>query len=123
MARFLIAFVRGINDALPVSQRIFKVSEDCSPYDVTVPLNTIAYTFINADTASEKEIVESFVTFKLGNVLAMSSSLNTKLENNGRLYWIGKIINFQGEKYLRNETAKSMVPTSCLGENYEIIDL
>lgn len=123
MARFLLAFVRGIDDELPVSQRVYKVSENCDPYDVTIPLNTILYTFISSDAKSEKELAESFVTFQLGNVLAMNSSLDMKPENNGKLYWIGRITNFEGKEYLRNETVKSMVPTSCLGENYEIIDL
>lgn len=123
MARFLLVFVRGIDDELPVSHRVYKVSEHCDPYDVTIPLNTIVYTFISADADTEKELVESFVTFQIGNVLAMNSSLDMKPENEGRLYWIGKIINFEGEEYLCNQTAKSMVPTSCLGENYEIIDL
>ena len=123
MARFLLAFVRGIDDELPVSHRVYKVSENCSPYDVTVPLNTIVYTFLTVDAATEKEVAESFVTFQLGNVLSINSSLDMKPENEGRLYWIGRIINFEGEEYLCNQTSKSMVPTSCLGENYEIIDL
>ena len=123
MARFLLAFVRGIDDELPVSHRVYKVSANCSPYDVTIPLSTIVYTFISADANTEKELAESFVTFQLGNVLAMNSSLDMKPENDGRLYWIGRIVNFEGREYLRNETTKSMTPTSYLGENYEIIDL
>ena len=123
MARFLLTFVLGVNDTLPVSHRVYKVSENCDPYDVTIPLNTIVYTFISADANTEKELVESFVTFQLGNLLSMNSSLDMKPENDGRLYWIGRIVNFEGREYLRNETTKSMTPTSYLGENYEIIDL
>lgn len=56
MGRFLIAFVHNRNSALELSQEIFKVSNDCSPYDVTVPINTVNFMFVTADVKQQKNL-------------------------------------------------------------------
>lgn len=125
MARFLITYVRNSNpDAgLPYSVQAFKVSNNCTAYDVTVPLNTVFFMFATADVETIKELVESFVTLKLGNALITSSHININAENNGKRYWIGKVIPFGDIQGIYNEHTKVVIPFTCLVGNDEVIDL
>lgn len=123
MQRYLLAFVRNSNSGLPFSQEVFKVSEDCSAHDVTVPLNTVCFMFVHADADSVKEFTESFVTIKLGNKMVMQTSVTMTPENNGKKYWVGKIIPLGDSQGIRNENLKAILPIFCLGKNDEVIDL
>lgn len=123
MSRFLLAFVKNSNSGLPYSQEIFKVSENCTAYDVTVPVNTVCFMFVHADTDSVKVFSESFVTLKLNNTLIMQCSVTMIPEENGKKYWVGQIIPFGNSKGIHNANLKAIFPISCLGKNDEVIDL
>ena len=123
MQRYILAFVRNSDSSLPFSQEVFKVSEDCSAHDVTVPLNTVCFMFVHADADSAKEFTESFVTIKLGNQMVMQSSVTMTPEENGKKYWVGKIVPLGNSQGVCNEHLKAILPIHCLGENDEVIDL
>lgn len=123
MARFLIAFVDKRDSGLPMAPEAFKISQDCSPYDVTVPMKTIFFIFAQADTEDYKEFTESFVTLKMGAALVMNTSIPMIPENNGKRYWVGRLVNFNGNKVIFNENIHAVIPTFCLQDNDEIIDL
>lgn len=123
MSRFLLAFVRNSNSDLLYSQEVFKVSEECTAYDVTVPLNTVCFMFVHANTDSAKAFAESFITIKLGNQLIMQCSIKMTLEENGKKYWLGKIVSIGDSQGIKNENLKTIIPIFCLGENDEVIDL
>ena len=125
MSRFLFAFVRNTsqNAAIPYSQEIFKVSEDCTANDVTVPLNTIFFTFVRADVKTAKELAESFITIQLGNEMVTQSSIRMTVENNGKRYWIGKIMPMGDIQAIYNENTQNIIPFVCLAGNDEVIDL
>lgn len=123
MSRFLLAFVSNSNSSLPYSHEVFKVSEKCTAYDVTVPLNTIYFMFVHADTDSAENFVESFVTIKLGNRLITQCSIKMTPEEGGKRYWLGKIVSIGDFQGIKNEKLKTVIPIFCLGENDEVIDL
>jgi len=123
MNRFLIAFVKNNNSGLEISQEIFKVSNDCSPYDVTVPMNTLLFMFISANAKTAKELTESFVTFKVGTDLFMHSSFELTPEENGKRYWIGRLVRIDNTDRIYNEHIRALIPISSLAENDEVIDL
>lgn len=125
MARFLITFVRNSNPnaGLPYYVEAFKVSDDCTAHDVTVPEKTVFFMFANANVETTKEIVESFVTLKLGAALVTSSHIGLKVENNGKRYWIGKVVPFGDIKAIHNEHANVEIPFTSLVGNDEVIDL
>lgn len=126
MSRFLFAFVRNTspNAPLPYSQEIFKVSEECTANDVTVPMNTIYFTFVRANVKTAKELAESFVTIQLGNEMVTQSSIRMTVENNGKRYFVGKVIPIDHElQAIYNERANSIIPFTCLVGNDEVIDL
>ena len=126
MARFLITFVRNFNPnaGLPYSVEAFKVSADCTVDNVTVPTNTVFFTFATANVETPKEIVESFITLKLGNALITNSHIELKLEENGKRYWIGKVIPIGDDiNAIFNEHIKVIIPFTSLVGNDEVIDL
>lgn len=124
MNRFLIAVVSNNNSPLGHQQEVFKVSNDCSPYDVTIPEKTIFFKFVLADVKTAKELAESFVTFKLGYHAITTSAINMIHENNGKRYFIGKVIDINDElQAIYNERANSIIPFTHLVGNDEIIDL
>ena len=126
MARFLICYIRNPNadNGLPYSLTAFKVSDTCSADEVTVPLNTIFFMFANANVETEKELVESFVTLKLGEAMITSSNITMTIENEGKRYWIGKVITIDdGLQAIHNERLKIVIPFTCLVGNDEVIDL
>ena len=123
MARFLIAFVDKRSSGLPMAPEVFKVSQDCSPYDVTVPPNTILFMFAQANTEDAKEFAESFVTLKMGQALVMNTSISMTPEDNGKRYWIGTLADVNGNKVILNKNIHAIIPTFCLQDNDEIIDL
>ena len=123
MGRFLIAYVHNRNSSLELSQEVFKISEECSPYDVTVPMNTLNFMFVNADVKTAKELAEAFVTLKLGNALIMHCTVTMTPEDNGKRYWIGKLASVGEYQGVYNKHMSTLIPLSCLGENDEIIDM
>ena len=124
MNRFLIAVVSDKNSPLRYQQKFFKVSDDCSPYDVTIPEKTLFFTFVHADVETEKELAESFVTFKIGFQAITTSSVTMIPENNGKRYFVGKVIPIDHElQAIYNERAKSIIPFICLVGDDEVIDL
>ena len=125
MNRFLIASVRNSDPkaGLPYHIEAFKVSDDCTANDVIVPENTIFFTFAHANVKTPKEIVESFVTFKFGSTLVTSSSIDLKVEEEGKRYWVGKVIRKNGIQVICNEHAQIIIPFTSLVGNDEVIDL
>ena len=125
MARFLITYVRNSNpnDGLPYSIQAFKVNNNCTAYDVTVPLNTIFFMFVSANVDDPNKLVESFVTLKLGNAMITSSHISMNAENNGKRYWIGKVIPLGDIQGIYNEHTKVVIPFTCLVGDDEVIDL
>lgn len=123
MSRFLIAFVHNRTSGLELSQEVFKVSDNCSPYDVTVPLNTLNFMFVTADVETAKELTEAFVTLKLGNALVMNCTIPMTPENGGKRYWIGKLTSVGEYQGVYNEHIRALIPELCLGENDEVIDM
>ena len=124
MARFLLAFVHNTNpNSLEYSQEIFQVSEQCTSNDVTVPMNTIFFSFITANVKNAKELAESFITIKIGNKMISTTSITITYENNGKRYWIGKIISAGYIQYIYNEHANVIIPFTNLVGNDEVIDL
>ena len=125
MTRFLLTFIRNTSpDALfPYSQQIFKVSEECTAKDVTIPMNTIYFTFVRADVKNTKEFVESFVTIKIGNEMVTTSSIRIIPENKGKRYWVGKVVPIGDIQGIYNEHTKSIIPFTRLVGNDEVIDL
>ena len=123
MARFLIAFVHNRNSTPELTQEVFKVSEDCTPYDVTVPLNTLHFMFVTSEVKTAKELTESFVTLKLGNALVMNCTVPMTPENNGKRYWIGRTVPVGEYEGIYNEHLRALIPSVCMGENDEVIDL
>ena len=126
MARFLISYARNSNPdtGLPYSLTAFKVSDSCSADEVTVPLNTIFFMFANANVETEKELIESFVTLKLGEAMITSSNITMTIENEGKRYWIGKVITIDDElQAIHNKHIKAIIPFTCLNGNDEVIDL
>lgn len=125
MNRFLIAYVRSSdpNAGLPYHIESFKVSDDCTANDVTVPEKTVFFMFANANVKTPKEIVESFVTLKFGATLVTSSSLDLNYEEDGKRYWVGKVISKNGIQVICNEHAKIIIPFTSLVGNDEVIDL
>ena len=126
MARFLVCYVRNTNpdSGLPYSLTAFKISDNCSADDVTVPLNTIFFMFANANVETVKELMESFVTLKLGEAMITSSNITMTIENEGKRYWIGKVIPIDDElQAIHNEHINVIIPFTCLVGNDEVIDL
>lgn len=123
MARFLIAFVDKRSSGLPLAPEVFKISEDCSPCDVTVPTNTILFMFAHADTEDTKELAESFVTLKMGAAFVFNSSISIEFEDNAKRYWVGTLVDVNGNKAILNKNIHAIIPTFCLQDNDEIIDL
>ena len=124
MARFLIASIfQKDSPELPHSHQVFKVSEDCSPYDVVLPSNTLYFVFVTAHVESAKEVIESFVTIRLGDMFTTTSSLDLTYENEGKRYFIGKKVTLGDTECIFNECIQAIIPITCLGDNYEIIDL
>lgn len=126
MARFLITYVRNSNPntGLPYSVEAFKVSKDCTANDVTVPMNTVFFMFANANVETPKEVVESFITLKLGPALFTSSHIELKAEEDGKRYWIGKVIHIGDNiKGILNEHINVIIPFTSLVGNDEVIDL
>lgn len=125
MSRFLLAFVRNTspNAGIPYSQQVFKVSNECTASDVTVPMNTIYFTFVKANVETAKELAESFVTLQIGNEMVVTSSITMIPENNGKRYWIGKLIPIGDIHGIYNEHTKNIIPFTRLVGNDEIIDL
>lgn len=123
MARFLIAFIHNRDSNLELSREVFKVSEDCSPYDVTVPEKTLNFMFATADVNSAKELAEAFVTLKLGNALVMNCTVPMTPENDGKRYWIGRKVPVGEYEGIYNEHLRALIPAICMGENDEVIDL
>ena len=123
MSRFLLAFVSNRNSPLNYQHEVFKVSDDCSPYDVTIPKKTIFFMFVTSNATSAKELAESFVTFKNGIQMVTTSSIAMIPENNGKRYFVGKVIPIGDIQAIYNEHAKSIIPFTGLFGNDEIIDL
>ena len=125
MARFLITYVRNSDPSagLPYSIQAFKVSHECTAYDVTVPLNTVFFMFATANVETPKELIESFITLKLGNALITSSHFDINSEDNGKRYWVGKVIPLGDINAIYNEHTNVVIPFTCLVGNDEVIDL
>lgn len=124
MARFLIALVVKRNSDLPLAPEIFKVSENCSHNDVTVPLNTVFFMFAHANTENATELVESFVTLKLGNILSYTISAQMTIDDNGKRYWVGTLVpHVDGSQAVLNKNIGALIPAFCLKENDEVVDL
>lgn len=124
MNRFLIAVVSDKNSPLRYQQEVFKVSDDCSPYDVTIPEKTLFFTFVHADVETAKELAESLVTFKTCFQTITVSAVTMIPENNGKRYFVGKVIPIDHElQAIYNERANNIIPFIRLVGNDEIIDL
>lgn len=126
MTRFLICYVRNSNPnmGLPYSFTAFKVSNNCTAHDVTVPENTIFFMFATSNVETTKEVMESFVTLKLGEAMVTSSNITMTIEDNGKRYWIGKVVPISDDlNGIFNEHVNVVIPFVCLVGNDEIIDL
>ena len=125
MSRFLLAFVRNTspNAVIPYSQEIFKVSNECTASDVTVPMNTIYFTFVRANVKTAKELAESFITLQIDNKMVTTTSIRIIPENNGKRYFIGKVIPIGDIQGIYNEHIKNIIPFTRLFGNDEVIDL
>lgn len=123
MRRYLIAVLRNSDPNVPITQQAFKVSKECSPYDVTVPLNTVFFMFASADVKTAEELTNSFLAVRIGNRISLSNTIPVTYEDNSKRYWIGKVYFHNGTECIYNENTQGLVPTSCIGKNDEIIDL
>jgi len=124
MNRFLIAVVSDKNSQLRYQQKVFNVSADCSPHDVTIPEKTLFFTFVLSDAETAEELAESLVTFQTGLQTITVSAVTMIPENDGKRYFVGKVIPIDHElQVIYNERANSMIPFIRLVGNDEIIDL
>ena len=123
MSRFLLAIVSDKSCQLHYRQEVFEISEDCKPHEVKIPEKTILFTFVRADVKSAKELAESYVFFQTGLQMIATSALEVTPENNGKRYFVGKVIPFGGIQAIHNERANSIIPFVRLVGNDEIIDL
>lgn len=123
MARYLIAFVCCPQADLEYFPKVFSVSNNCSPYDVTVPDNTLFYTFVQANVKTANELAESFLAFNLGNMLISHHTIPFEKENDGKRYFIGKLGNFLGNDGIFNPKTNTFILANTLSEIDEVIDM
>lgn len=123
MARYLLALVYDSHSVAKYLTKVFCIHDACSPYDVTVPENTICFTFVNSNVKTAKEFEESFIAIEIGHKNFTNSSIPFEKENGGKRYFIGKrgfIFGLEGILNLKTET---FVTADSLSEIDEIIDM
>lgn len=120
MARFVIVVTRTEDNIQPFMYKAFKVSDNLDAQDVTFPFNTVYFTFVHANTNSVEELLSTFLTVQIGNHVSLSSSLELTYED--KRYWVGKIVSYEGNKFLYNKEINVLVPLNIMSDYDEVID-
>lgn len=123
MNRFVIAVTRIDDLSQPFAFQAFKVSQDLDANDVTVPINTVFFMFARSKARTYEEFKNSLMTIQIGNHVSLDSSIGFDYEDDGKRYWIGKEVSFEGTKFFFNKHTNVFVPVHLLGDNYELIDM
>lgn len=123
MARYLLALVCDPHSTAEYLTKVFSVSDDCSPYHVTVPENTICFKFVSANVRTAQEFEESFIAIEIGDANFTNSSIPFEEEQDGKRYFIGKCGSFFGIDGVFNSKTETFVTADSLSDIDEIIDI
>lgn len=123
MARYLITLVCNPDSNIKYFPKVFSVHDDCSPYDVTVPENTICFTFVNANIKTVQEFEESLIAIKIGCSDFINSPIHFEKENGGKRYFIGKRGFLFGIEGVFNSKTETFITADSLSDIDEIIDM
>lgn len=123
MKRYLVCF--SLNKTYVTLQaKVFSLTNSAGPDDVTVPLNTIFFHFVQSEANSAKELEESYIAVSIGNKCQVNPSIKTIIKKS-KIYFIGKLEDFYGESYIVNHIIGTKIPIRFFDADmsYEVIDL
>ena len=125
MKRYLLTLVHNPKNESALFPQVFPLKDARSPDEVTVPMNTLCFCFVNANGNKAEELQESFLAIKFGQhgLTQISSSIHFEIENGGTLYFIGETKIIGGIECIVNPKLRTCVSTAFLGNNYEVIDM